>query len=189
MTVAFDGSSDGKAAALALVPKAQPLALTRPERVIEAVTTGKAERGVMPVEDSVSGSNTEVLDLLLASEAVQIVGEWWGAADADRVTRFVLIASADARPVRGPAMKTTLVLTPKTEVPNALFRSLTAFVGRRLAVYKVEPRPRPGQPGAYRYVIDVEGNAGAEPLASALTDLAALNDAVRVLGSYPEAAP
>ena len=75
------------------------------------------------------------------------------------------------------------------EVPNALFRSLTAFVGRRLAVHNVTSRPRPGQPGAYRYVIDVEGDAGAEPLASALTDLAALNDAVQVLGSYPGATP
>ena len=66
---------------------------------------------------------------------------------------------------------------------------LPLLVGRRLGVHNVTSRPRPGQPGAYRYVIDVEGDAGAEPLASALTDLAALNDAVQVLGSYPGATP
>ncbi len=185
MTVAFDGTPGGRTAALALVPEARPLGLARAERVIEAVAAGEAERGVAPVEDSRDGSRAEVLDLLLATDALRIAGERW-EAEGERATRFVLLAPEGTAP-DGPATKTTLVLTPKPEVPNALFRSLTAFVGRRLAVYNVTPRPRPGQPGAYRYVVDVEGDAAAEPLASALTDLAALNDAVRVLGSYPEA--
>jgi prephenate dehydratase len=42
-------------------------------------------------------------------------------------------------------------------------------------------------PGAYRYLVDVEGDAAADPLEAALADLPALNDDVRVLGSYPAA--
>ena len=100
-------------------------------------------------------------------------------------TRFLLIAPADVTQERGEEMKTTLALTPRPSVPNALFRSLTAFVGRRLRVWKVEPRPLVGKPGAYRYLVDVEGDAEADPLKAALADLPALNDEVRVLGSYP----
>jgi chorismate mutase/prephenate dehydratase len=84
-------------------------------------------------------------------------------------------------------MKTTLALTPRPGIPNALFRSLTAVVGRRLRVWKVEPRPHTGVPAAYRYLVDVEGNAGADPLEAALADMPAFNDEVRVLGSYPAA--
>lgn len=187
MTVAFDGTPSGKAAAQALVPGADLLLQPRGEGVVSAVAAGEAERGVVVVEDSVAGSNTEALGALLGSEAVQVIDERWEAT-GDGAARTWLIAQAGTEP-SGPATKTTLVLTPKTEVPNALFRSLTAFVGRRLTVYNVVSRPHPGQPGAYRYVIDVEGDAQAEPLASALTDLEALNEAVRVLGSYPGAAP
>lgn len=239
-------------------------------RVFEAVAAGEAERGVVPVENSIGGSIAAVLDLLLEYDGLRIVGERWrriehallalegttledvrevrshpqalaqceaslrkrlpeaelveafdtaGAArqiaqdkvkgvaaiaslhaadlyglsvlaehvESDRanVTRFLVIAPDDAKPQRAEAMKTTLALTPGLAVPNALFRSLTAFVGRRLRVWKVEPRPRLGTPGAYRYLVDVEGSADTDPLASALADLPALNDGVRVLGSYP----
>jgi prephenate dehydratase len=103
------------------------------------------------------------------------------------VTRFVMIAPRGTDAAKADAMRTTLALTPRTSVPNALFRSLTAFVGRRLRVWKAEPRPRVGVPGAYRYLVDVEGDAAADPLEAALADLPALNDDVRVLGSYPAA--
>ncbi len=186
MTVAFDGTPSGKAAALTLVSEAEVVALARGERVIEAVATGEAKRGVVAVEDGIVGSHSAVLDLLIDSEPIRVIGETWQEDEA--ATRFLLIGPADTKP-DGAATKTTLAITPKPEVPNALFRSLTAFVGRRLAVYNVVSRPRPGQSGAYRYVIDVEGDAEAEPLASALTDLAALNDAVQVLGSYPGDTP
>lgn len=187
MTLAFDGTPGAKAAALALAPEADLLALTRGERVIDTLASGEAERGMVTVEDGMAGSDIGVLDALLETEAVRIVGERWEPADGS-AARAWLIAPAGTAP-GGPATKTTLVLTPKTEVPNALFRSLTAFVGRRLAVYNVVSRPRPGQPGAYRYLVDIEGDAEAEPLASALVDLGALNDSVRVLGSYPGHTP
>lgn len=110
------------------------------------------------------------------------------AADPRNVTRFLMLGrEGPPEGLRLPAgpPKTSLVLLPNPAVPNALFRGLTAFVGRRLSVYHVQSRPRLGRPGEYRYYVDVEGDAAAEPLASALPDVQAMCDEVRVLGSYP----
>lgn len=272
MTIVFQGEPGAysETAAQSFVPNARTTGRPTFRRVFEAVAAGEAERGVVPVENSVGGSITAVLDGLLDYAGVRVIGERWeriehallalegtalgdvrevrshpqalaqcaaslrrrlpqaelvetfdtaGAArqiaqdklagvaavasaraaelyglavlaenvESERanVTRFLLIAPADVTPERGGGMKTTLALTPRPSVPNALFRSLTAFVGRRLRVWKVEPRPLVGKPGAYRYLVDVEGDAEADPLKAALADLPALNDEVRVLGSYP----
>ncbi len=183
MTIAFQGDA-ARAAARAFEPDARLLPLPRARRVVEAVASGEAERGVVAVEDTAEGSHRAVLDALVEIEGVRIVSERWAEGEAG-ATRFLLLTHADAEPEPGAVTKTTLVLTPNPDVPNALFRSLTAFVGRRLAVHNVDPRPRPDRPGHYRYVVDVEGDAEAEPLVAALVDLAALNEAVQVLGSYP----
>jgi prephenate dehydratase len=272
MTIAYQGEPGAysEAVAQSFAPEARTTGLPTFRHVFEAVAAGEAERGVVPTENSVAGSITDVLDGLLDVGGLRIVGEWWeqvehallapegtaledvrtvrshpqaiaqcadslrerlpqvdlvevsdtaGAArqiaqekpkgvaaiasaraaelyglavlaeniESERanVTRFVLIAPDDVTPDKAEAMKTTLALTPRPSVPNALFRSLTAFVGRRLRVWKVEPRPLVGRPGAYRYLVDVEGDAEADPLKAALADLTALNDEVRVLGSYP----
>lgn len=271
MAVAYQGEPGAysEAAAFGFDAGARTAGLPTFRRVFEAVASGAAARGVVPVENSVGGGIAEVVDGLFAFDGLAVVGERWeriehallapegtaledvrevrshpqalkqceaalramlpqaelvavadtaGAArqiakekpagvaaiasrraaelyglavlaenvESDRanVTRFLLIAPGGTEPTRGTPMKTTLVLAPRAEVPNALFRSLTAFVGRRLAVHRLEPRPRVGRPGAYRYLVDVEGDAGAEPLKDALADLPALNDAVRVVGSY-----
>lgn len=269
--IAYQGEPGAysEAAALGFDAGARASGLPTFRRVFEAVASGEAARGVVPVENSVGGSIADVLDLLIEYDGLAAVGERWeriehallapegtklegvrevrshpqalrqcasslrallpqaelveaadtagaarqiarekpaGAAaiasrraaelyglavlranvesDEANVTRFLLIAPGGTEPTRGASMKTTLVLAPRAEVPNALFRSLTAFVGRRLAVHRLEPRPRAGRPGSYRYLVDVEGDAGAEPLKDALADLPALNDEVRVVGSY-----
>lgn len=179
----------GEAAAEAVAPEARAAGLSSFRAVFEAVAGGEAEAGVVPVEDTVAGSVGEALDLLFEFEAVRIVGERAEPVQEDGLRRFLVIAREGAAPSglrlgSGPA-KTSLVLVPNEAVPNALFRALTAFVGRRLGVLHVQSRPRPGRPGAYRYYVDVEGEAGAEPLSSALPDAAAMCDELRVLGSYP----
>lgn len=271
MVVVYQGEPGAysEAAADVLIPEARTQGLATFRDVFEAVASGEAERGVVPVENTIGGSVGGVVDGLFEYERVRIVAEHWapiahallalegttledvrvvrshpqalaqcaaslrrlvpdarlvaaadtagaarglaeghpagvaaiasvGAAeryelsvlaehvesDAANLTRFLLLAPPDAVAERGVPMKTTLVLAPREGVPNALFRSLTAFVGRRLAVHRIEPRPRIGQPGHYRYLVDVEGDADADPLASALADVRALCDEVRAVGSY-----
>ena len=272
MTIVYQGEPGAysEAAAQSFAPEARASGRPTFRHVFDAVAQGEAERGVVPVENSVGGSITNVLDALLEYDGVRIVGERWdriahallaaegttlddvrevrshpqalaqcaaslrerlpqaelveafdtaGAArqiaqekpegvaalasaraaelygltvlaanvESERVnvTRFLLLAPEDAEAEKAEAMKTTLALTPRPGIPNALFRSLTTVVGRRLRVWKVEPRPLVGTPAAYRYLIDVEGDAEADELAAALADMPAFNEAVRVLGSYP----
>ncbi len=97
-------------------------------------------------------------------------------------TRFVFLGPAGTS-VEG-ANRSTLLLTPSPQAPNALFRTLTAFVGRRLALFRLDQLPRPGQPGQYRYLLDVEGDAASEPLAAAISDARAFCDRIVVVGSY-----
>lgn len=150
--------------------------------LVEAFDTAGAARQIAQEKQKgvaaiASAHAAELYGLAVLAENVE--------SERANVTRFLLIAPRGAEAGKAEAMKTTLALTPRVGVPNALFRSLTAFVGRRLRVWKVEPRPLVGTPGAYRYLVDVEGDAGADPLEAALADLPALNDTVRVLGSYP----
>ena len=273
MTVVYQGEPGAysEAAALALLPDTRPRGLETFYLVFEAVASGRAARGVVPVENSIGGSVGGVVGALFTFEDIRVVAEHWvpiehallapagsklgdlreirshpqalaqcaatlrdlvpqatlvaaddtaGAArqlaeaktpgvaavasrragelygltvladhvesEGPNVTRFFLIAPKDAEIEQAPN-RTTLVIAPKQEVPNALFRSLTAFVGRRLAVHRLEPRSRPGLPGNYRYLVDVDGDAEHEPLVSAFADLAPLNDEVRVVGSYAAA--
>lgn len=272
MTAVYQGEPGAfsEAAAEALLPGAAHRGLPTFQRVFEAVASGEAQRGIVPVENSVFGSVPEVLDLLaeyVERHGIAMIAERWhrveqallglagtaledvrevrshpqalgqaaaflqeqvpnaarvstvdtaGAArqvaadrlhgvaavasrraaelyglevlaehvEADRrnYTRFALLAPGGT--AASSAERTSLVLTPSTQSPNALFRALTAFVGRRLALYRVEPRPRLGRPGHYHYHIDVEGGADQEPLSAAIADARAFCDRLLVLGSY-----
>lgn len=270
MTVAYQGERGAysEAAARLFLPDASPTGLPTAERVFEAVAEGRVARGVVPVENSRSGSLGEVLDLLIAhAGGVAVVGERWmrieqalmalpgtrleqvtqvrshaqallqasrfldehlpralrvptldtaGAArqiaaeqlggvaavasvaaaelyglaiiardlepERSSHTRFFLLGPAGSR--ASGADKSTLILAPSKQAPNALFRALTTFVGRRLALHRVEPRPRDGRPAHYFYVVDVEGDAHADPLKAAIADAAAFCDRLAVAGAY-----
>jgi prephenate dehydratase len=271
MTVAFQGERGAysELAARLLLPDAAPTGLITFGQVFDAVASGKVSRGVVPLENSRSGSLTEVVDLLIerAGADVTVVAEHWlrmdqnllalpgtrledvtqvrshaqaflqsaeflkthlptalrvptsdtaGAArqiaseqldgvaalassaaaelygleviaagaegERSSFTRFLLLAPAGTR--ADNANRSTLVIAPSEQAPNALFRALTTFVGRRLTLYRVEPRPRDGRPGRYTYLVDIEGDAHAQTVAAAVEDARAFCDRLVVAGSY-----
>lgn len=273
MTVVYPGERGAlsEAAARAMLPTGAPRGVPSVRHVFEAVASGEAARGVVPVEDSLAGSVPEAMDLLMpfAERGVRCIGELWlpvvpalvalsgtvaesieevvgdpralrlaatlidrhapaagrvpvadgiaaarqiaaeeraGVAaiasreaadlygleviavadgDAPALVRFFLLAPDGV--VASGADKTTLALSLSQQAPNALFRALTTFVGRRLAIHRVEARPRPGRPGDHLYVVDIEGAAGQDPLAAGLADARAFCDQLVVVGSYPAA--
>jgi prephenate dehydratase len=89
----------------------------------------------------------------------------------------------------GVAYKTSVVFTLRQNVPGALFKSLAVFALRDLDLYKIESRPLVGMPGSYRFYLDVAGHAAAEPVRRALDHLREITTLLRVLGTYPAAAP
>jgi prephenate dehydratase len=74
--VAFQGERGAysEAAAAILAPQAQPMPCRLLGDVFDAVTAGRAELGVVPIENSQAGSINEAYDLLLA-HALHITGE------------------------------------------------------------------------------------------------------------------
>jgi prephenate dehydratase len=105
-------------------------------------------------------------------------------ADADAADDDAAAGTDD-----GGAYKTSVVFTLRQNVPGALFKSLAVFALRDLDLYKIESRPLVGRPGSYRFYLDVAGHAAAEPVRRALDHLREITTLLRVLGTYPAAAP
>ncbi|MCB1037632.1 MAG: ACT domain-containing protein, partial [Acidobacteria bacterium] len=99
------------------------------------------------------------------------------------LTRFLLIGTAP-EPVdpRQPA-KTSLVMVVRHR-PGALLECLRVFDDLRINLSKLESRPLPEKPWAYRFFVDLEGHAEQEPVASALAKVRRLASHLKVLGSY-----
>ncbi|WP_263787499.1 prephenate dehydratase [Salinibacter grassmerensis] len=105
-------------------------------------------------------------------------------------TRFLVLApeDTDASPVGSGAPKTSVTFVLQDNVPGALFKSLAVFALRELDLAKIESRPLVGQPGRYRFYLDVHGDVEDEAVARALDHLREITMALQVLGSYPRGA-
>lgn len=103
-------------------------------------------------------------------------------------TRFLVLAPEDveAEPIGGGAPKTSLAFVLQENVPGALFKSLAVFALRELDLEKIESRPLVGDPGRYRFFLDVHGAVADEPVARALDHLREITMELQVLGSYPQ---
>ncbi len=75
--VAYQGEPGAfsERALLALFPDAEPMPCDTIRLTFSRVTSGEADFGVVPVENSQAGSVNETYDLLLRSSLVQVVGE------------------------------------------------------------------------------------------------------------------
>jgi prephenate dehydratase len=114
-----------------------------------------------------------------------------GLQDNDQnFTRFLVLAPADtdASPVGSGEPKTSITFVLQDNVPGALFKSLAVFALRELDLAKIESRPLVGQPGRYRFYLDVHGDVEAEAVARALDHLREITMELQVLGSYPRGA-
>ena len=114
-----------------------------------------------------------------------------GLQDNDQnFTRFLVLAPADtdASPVVSGEPKTSITFVLQDNVPGALFKSLAVFALRELDLAKIESRPLVGQPGRYRFYLDVHGDVEAEAVARALDHLREITMELQVLGSYPRGA-
>ena len=77
MKVAYQGEPGAysEQAVLSLFPSAEPLPCDTVRLVFSRVTSGEADVGVVPVENSQAGSVNETYDLLLHSNLVKVYGE------------------------------------------------------------------------------------------------------------------
>ncbi|MGA2163818.1 MAG: prephenate dehydratase [Solirubrobacteraceae bacterium] len=128
----------------------------------------------------------------------------------DNVTRFVWLARHEpgvedrAQDVSRPPLrlcedtgdesrpiqwKTSVVFWGSgAESPGWLVRCLDVFAIRAINLTKIESRPQRARIGHYMFFVDLQGSAREPAVAEALTQLRAVCEHVRVLGSYPAGA-
>jgi len=117
--------------------------------------------------------------------------------DKSNFTRFFLIRKT-ARPKKGqagaaaierltrPRANKTSIAFKVSNVPGALFKSLSVFALRDISLSKIESRPMRGRPWEYVFYVDfLRGDD--EPARNALRHLEEVADFVKVLGIYPAA--
>ena len=110
--------------------------------------------------------------------------------EADNITRFVWVAPEGTRPSGSGPWRTSLVFSELGEDhPGALVEALQVFSDSDVNLTRIESRPLRRGLGRYQFFLDIEGNASDEPLAGAIEALRAKAETVRVLGSWPIAAP
>ncbi len=161
-----------------------------------AFDTAGAARAVRDAGDPALGAiagraAAAVYGLVVLAESIQ--------SQEGNFTRFVELARAEtsavpppdvlgrpAAPAAAGPRKTSLLLTLPHR-PGALAAVLQALAARGVNLTKLESRPIPATPWEYRFYLDVEGDAAAEPLAAALAALGGLTAELRILGSYRRA--
>jgi prephenate dehydratase len=110
--------------------------------------------------------------------------------EADNITRFVWVAPEGTAPSGSGPWRTSLVFSELGEDhPGALVEALQVFSDREINLTRIESRPLRRGLGRYQFFLDIEGAATDEPLPSAIDALRAKAETVRLLGSWPIAAP
>jgi chorismate mutase / prephenate dehydratase len=101
-------------------------------------------------------------------------------------TRFVEIAR-EPLPCPADASCKTSIVVALANRPGALGDVLMEFGRRGINLTKLESRPVPGEPWAYRFYLDVEGHASSVVITEALSAVRVHVSDLRILGTYPKA--
>jgi prephenate dehydratase len=101
-------------------------------------------------------------------------------------TRFLVLDRAAAP--RTERSKTSIVFVVDNQ-PGTLYQALGALATRGINLAKIESRPGRQRPWEYVFYADVDGHAEDDAMRAAIDDLRRYTSMLRVLGSYPKAAP
>jgi prephenate dehydratase len=163
-------------------------------RILTAASTAEAVRTVVTARDPQQAALGTVLAARIYGGTVLREG----VEDSEQnETRFVWLARVRDAAVAPPltaagtlAWKTSLVFWGLgADSPGWLVRCLDEFARRDINLTKIESRPRRERLGSYMFFADLIGRAEDAPVAEAIAGVGALCEEVRVLGSYPAAAP
>lgn len=188
-------------------PQSFPIRYPQPEAVFSALQSRKADRALLPVENSLDGTVHRTYDLLLRYR-LHIVGELIqsqnlqvpviSCTDVDTVTSRFWVLARDPIFPRDERCFTTTVALVLSDGLGALHKVMAAFAFRGIEVTKVESRPWRQQPlragsvgqegvSYFQYVvyIDFQGSTASRSAQNALSQLQEHSSFMRVLGSYP----
>ncbi len=110
-----------------------------------------------------------------------------GVQDRKRnATRFLVLGHA---PVAGSGNDKTSIVFSTPHERGALYRALGVFDRHQINLSRIESRPMADAMWEYVFFADLEGHQGDPNVTAALAELAADEQMLRVLGSYPAANP
>lgn len=98
----------------------------------------------------------------------------------DNYTRFWVLS---LQPSQG-GKRTTLAFSVPANVPGALAKPLQVFASRGINLSRIESRPTKRSLGDYLFFIDLEADARQESVQSALQELSAYTETLKIFGSY-----
>ena len=157
-------------------------------QVVPAADTAGAAR-------ELAASGADDVAAIASSRAAERYGLEVAVADiqdADHnVTRFAVLLAAEAASLPEPSgalvprgQRETLVTFETGHRPGDLYRALRAFADAGINLSRIESRPSGEGPWRYRFLVQLAGDAGADPLRGALETLEAHTRSMRVLGSF-----
>jgi prephenate dehydratase len=127
---------------------------------------------------------------VFAAELYGLVPLATGVHDRDdAVTRFVAVRLPGELPGPSGADKTSVVAFLMDDHPGALMDILGQFAFRGVNLTRIESRPTGDGIGRYCFFIDCEGHVAQARVGEAMMGLRRVCNAVRFLGSYPQAVP
>ncbi|WP_257457208.1 bifunctional chorismate mutase/prephenate dehydratase [Archangium lipolyticum] len=104
-------------------------------------------------------------------------------ASAD-FTRFLEVAR-EATPLPADVPCKTSLLMVLENRPGTLSKALLVLAEHGVNLARLESRPLPGTPWAYRFFLDLEGHAASAPIEAVLQSLRPYTTSMRLLGTYP----
>lgn len=100
-------------------------------------------------------------------------------------TRFMSLASHDAEPTGKD--KTFIAMRLDKNLPGSLHKALVPFAEANVQLTNINTRPTKDQLGEYWFLIDFEGHRTESHIAKALDQMRAITQALKVIGSCPQA--
>ncbi len=106
----------------------------------------------------------------------------------DNCTRFWVIGKGDSlaskHQVSPGGTHTSIAFSLAANVPGALVKPLQVFAQRGINLSRIESRPSKRALGDYLFFIDLEAGVGSLTVQSALVELAAYTEVLKLFGSY-----
>lgn len=106
----------------------------------------------------------------------------------DNCTRFWVIRQGNAQSHNynslTAASHTTMAFSVRANVPGALVKPLQVFAQRGINLSRIESRPTKRSLGDYLFFIDLEADIKDDILQSAIAELTAYTETLKIFGSY-----
>lgn len=105
----------------------------------------------------------------------------------DNCTRFWVLSREQPQPTSYTSSlgsHSSMAFSLPKNVPGALVKPLQVFAQRGINLSRIESRPTKRSLGEYLYFIDLEGDTDSPSVRSALAELSAYTEVLKIFGSY-----